>query len=481
MSAILLGQVYFFQHSARRAVLDSARMKRVVRIIEASNRRRIFLALMVLTCFTLRLAIIFHFETYRGLQGAAVLNDTFTPKHDGFAFGYETGSIARSIATGKGFSSPFGDDSGPTAWIAPVYPYLCALIFKLFGVFTQTSGIVILALNSFFEALACIYIVRIGEKTVGRTAGWSAGWVWAACFLFTRWATTWVWDMALSALLLTMVVDQTLDLAEQHERKPWLMYGFTWGLIALTNPSMLATLPVCAVWLISHGLSWRFVRNGVLASAVFFALITPWLVRNRVVFGTWVFIRSNAGFEFSLGNYPSSTGLGWIGRHPSQNKSEMAAYKQQGELRYIAERKARAVKWVRQDPQAFLRLSAKRCFDWWYGTRLELDPADVWRPWMYYSLSIGAIGGLWLAIRRRVRGGILLAGVVALFPVVYYVIFTHPRYRHGVEPVMLVATMYLVMAPLEALRSIRARRHDAAAVITQDMAIDEVSLGSVLR
>src|SRR5690349_19457714 len=54
----------------------------------------------------------------------------FSADNNHFSFGYETGSIARSIAQGKGFASPFRNiDTGPTAWIAPVYPYFCALVF----------------------------------------------------------------------------------------------------------------------------------------------------------------------------------------------------------------------------------------------------------------------------------------------------------------------------------------------------------------
>src|SRR5882724_7925668 len=41
-------------------------------------------------------------------------------------FGAEVCSIAEHIVLGKGFSSPFYQDTGPTALIAPVYPYVCA-------------------------------------------------------------------------------------------------------------------------------------------------------------------------------------------------------------------------------------------------------------------------------------------------------------------------------------------------------------------
>ena len=52
---------------------------------------------------------------------------------------HETGSIAHSLATGKGFSNPFLRDTGPTAWLTPVYPLLVAAAFKLFGGFLAVA------------------------------------------------------------------------------------------------------------------------------------------------------------------------------------------------------------------------------------------------------------------------------------------------------------------------------------------------------
>lgn len=418
---------------------------------------RVWLAAMALLALAVRIGVMCYFTTYNDLQRPVVLK--FGPTHDHFAFGYETGSIARSIATGKGFSSPFGGDTGPTAWIAPIYPYLCALIFKLFGVFTQTSGIVILSLNILFEALTCIYIVRIGQKTLGERAGWAAGWVWAVGVLFTRWATTWVWDMSLSALLLAVAVDQTLSLAEEHGWRSWGQYGLTWGVIALSNPTILSVMPVCAVWLIyKNGIrSRQFVRNAQVASAAFCVLIMPWLGRNRVVFHQWVFIRSNAPFEFSLGNYSTSNGLGWFGRHPTQNKRIWLEYKQQGELTFVAEKSKKATAWVRSDPGSFLRLCAKRFYDFWYGTMLDYEPGDIWQPWMYYSLSLSTVAGIWLALRRRVAGSCLIGSIIVCFPAAYYITFTHPRYRHTIEPLMLLVTFHGLFALVEVLRSVPMR------------------------
>src|SRR5262245_37973112 len=83
----------------------------------------------------------------------SLIGDQFSPERDNFSFGWETGRIARSVALGEGFSSPLHGPTGPTAWMTPVYVYLVAAVFKVFGVYTLASAVVMLTLNSLFSAL----------------------------------------------------------------------------------------------------------------------------------------------------------------------------------------------------------------------------------------------------------------------------------------------------------------------------------------
>src|SRR5579864_759360 len=54
----------------------------------------------------------------------------FKAADDNFGFGWEMGRIGASLASGHGFSSPFGPPTGPTAWEPPLYPYLTAGVFR---------------------------------------------------------------------------------------------------------------------------------------------------------------------------------------------------------------------------------------------------------------------------------------------------------------------------------------------------------------
>src|SRR5579864_1940556 len=64
----------------------------------------------------------------------------FKSTDDNFGFGWEMGRVAASLASGHGFSNPFGPPTGPTAWEPPLYPYLIAAVFLLFGIYSKEIG-----------------------------------------------------------------------------------------------------------------------------------------------------------------------------------------------------------------------------------------------------------------------------------------------------------------------------------------------------
>ncbi len=88
----------------------------------------------------------------------------FKTSDNNFSFGWEMGRIGAALASGRGFGDPFGPPTGPTAWEPPLYPYLIAGVFKMFGIYSKASAFVLLALNSLFSALTCIPIFLIAKR-----------------------------------------------------------------------------------------------------------------------------------------------------------------------------------------------------------------------------------------------------------------------------------------------------------------------------
>src|SRR6202046_4741151 len=115
--------------------------------------------------FVLQLASIAAFHQYRTRPG-----------DDHFEFGWEMGRIGRSIVQGQGFSSPYEGNTGPTAWEPPLYPFLIAGVFKIFGIYTLASAWVLLTINCVFSAITTIPVFLIAKRCFSpRVALWSAG------------------------------------------------------------------------------------------------------------------------------------------------------------------------------------------------------------------------------------------------------------------------------------------------------------------
>lgn len=183
------------------------------------------------------------------------------------------------------------------------------------------------------------------------------------------------------------------------------------------------------------------------------ATITPWVVRNRVVFGQWVFLRGNFGYEFALGNYHNSFGRGWGGFHPSGNLREYDDYKRMGEAAYIESHKEKGLQFVRQYPVEFVTLTAKRVSYFWDGSAVgyRAPVAKHWIPSSFGVISLLLLPALLITYRNRVPAWQAFFGVFLLYPAPYYLTFSQLRYRHAVEPLMVILISYAVVNAITAI------------------------------
>jgi hypothetical protein len=198
---------------------------------------------------------------------------------------------------------------------------------------------------------------------------------------------------------------------------------------------------------------WRRAKCGkrslagiALASVVFFACITPWLVRNEQTFGRFIFIRDNFGAELRLGNGPGADGTWMEYLHPTQDVYAMRQYQAMGELAYIAMRKQQAVDYIRADYAQFAGLCAKRFIYYWAGSPKATQPwwmNDV-KNALFLASSILMFWGLGRALRQARPGAALLFWLILLVPAVYYIVFPSPRYRVPIEPEMTILCVFLL-------------------------------------
>jgi len=357
---------------------------------------------------------------------------------------FEMVNIGYSLATGHGFASPWGESSRPTAWTPPVYPFLIAVMFRIFGSFSSAAAYALLTFNSVFSALTCWTIYRAASRVFGqKVAAWS-GWLWAVFPYAIYWSVCWIWETTLSTFLLSLLFLLTLEMDGDNRLWPWVRYGLLWGIIALTNTSALAWLPFSGSWLVYrlHRSGRRFLTPALWGAVVFWAVITPWIVRNYIVFDTFVFIRGDMGAELRTGNNPQAHGPWEARNHVANIASLRAEYARVGEVAFDVEQRREAKEWIAEDPWRFVALTCRRIFYVWFGAPESL--LGYFRP-LFICLNILGIGGLLLAVRERVHGSFLFATLMIFYPLIYYITFAFDRYHHPIEPELAMLALWVLI------------------------------------
>jgi hypothetical protein len=380
-----------------------------------------------------------------------------------FEFGWEAGRVGRSLSLGRGFADPFVPvGTGPTAWLPPLYPMVIGAVFRVFGIYTPLSGWVLLAINSALGAAIIPAIYEIATRCFAsievcarghRIALWSA-WIWALYPATMQYSVRWIWETSLTTFLLAWVLVVTLRLRgtgddrRQAARRNWVLwicFGLLWGLIGLSNATPLLLLPVCVIWVVAGVRERpRALVGAVLAGVIFAACLTPWTLRNWRMFHTFIPIRGNWGAELWAGNNPQANGFPWGITVFSQ--PNLRSYTNMGEVVYARERGDWAKAYIRSDPERFLRLSLERFYWFWMNLphpAIDHPFTEAVREVTFGFLSVTGWLGLLLAIRRRVPGAGLFAAAFVLIPVTYYFVTVGARFRHPLEPVLVILTVYL--------------------------------------
>ena len=338
----------------------------------------------------------------------------------------------------------------------------------------------ILTINSIFSAATALAIYEIAWRCFGRLlrtsptqpgglniALWSA-WLWALYPAAMQYAVKWVWDMALTAFLFAWVLVVALRLrsvgddgfevpGSRFEEKPrtatlWLAFGALWGLIALSNSSLLTFLPACGLWIVWPTLRGRArvgaaLRGVTLSALCFVAVVSPWVIRNWEVFHAFVPMRSNFGAELYEATIFSNDGFPWMATLPmAETAPEFRRYERLGEIEYSRQQGEQ-----RRLPSAPILICSRgtplrRVYFFWISVPHPLDAGiatEAIRRINFAFFSFSGWLGLVLALRRHVPAAWLFFWAFAIIPFLYYFVTVQARFRHPLEPIICILSVYL--------------------------------------
>jgi 4-amino-4-deoxy-L-arabinose transferase-like glycosyltransferase len=440
------------------------------------EKRRRQLLWIALAGLALRLAVVPVFVPER-----------MNPFRDYWSYDVEVGKLACSIASGHGFSdplycrgtppqqnaateAPYYEHTGPSSMEPPVFVFLLAGIFAIFGIYSKASLLVALFINCSFSALTAVPVYGIARRCFSDRVGLWAAWLWAVFPYSVYWAAYIPWATSLTTLLFTTLILCALDLESTSSVWTWFKIGLLGGFAALVDPVVLSTLPFVGIWLCyrhaKRGTAWKLP-----AAAAVLALImplVPWVARNYVVFEHHVFLRDPFWMAFRVGN--SANAVGWWddNANPGNSSSEMEKMIRLGELGYMAEERRQSFVFLHDHPVLFASLVVRRAVYVWTGFwsfnsgYLKDEPFDLPNIPFDTALTILTLIGLRRMFLENHSHRWLFALILLTFPVLYYVTIPLSRYRGPIDPEVVMLSVYGVISYRDARREARTKSALAA-------------------
>ena len=250
--------------------------------------------------------------------------------------GAEYYNIGLSLADGRGFSDPFGEPSGPTAWMAPAYPGLLAMLSLMLGAKARVAMAVVVLMTASLVVQAWT-VYAIARLTAHRLRP-----IWAVV-MYVSWVTAFYYwfflltsDVWLLSLLVSSITLASVKYTLRAPLRPWV-WGILGGLSALTSPA-LGSAWGCLVGLF-------FLRDApqrrkwICAVGIALCLVVPWTVRNALVFQRFIPTKSNLTYEAYQANVVDRDGIYDLSSmlpHPYNVPKLRFEYSTLGESAFIA-------------------------------------------------------------------------------------------------------------------------------------------------
>ena len=366
---------------------------------------------------------------------------------DGEAF-----NIAAALANGFGFADAFRVGQGPTAHLLPINPSIAGGLYAIFGIRAWPAEF-LLACWSIGLAMGTYLLLfrafgRLGSPRWARLIALAFACI--APVYFTQESVDFrVWEGGLAAFLCALFLDRLLAF---QSNKNLLMHAVA-GMALLTallffvNPILGLGAYACAAIVCFkrlHGV--RLAGTIGLAVGALAIFLTPWVIRNALVMGEPILLRSDVGLELAIANYAGAIEakdpldefmLRLREIHPYQNGTltvkRLGAYQAMrmagGEAAYARQLGNEAWRWIAANPWAAARLASRHL--------REVFAPEAWQ----FRTNSGTLPHL--------RAGLSsLAGLLGLLGLAYALYERRPNWIYPTFLVTIPAISYCLFQPI---------------------------------
>jgi hypothetical protein len=404
----------------------------------AAHRLVAFLAIFSLS-FAIRFSILLSVPRQEMLQSA------------------EASFIANALASKGQFADPFAAPTGPTAHLTPFYPVLLAGVNKVFGTGYTGSFVRCLLVIGIYSLLYSLYPTFASIFGFPVSAGLFAGFL-SALLPVKRSAEIFRgWEEPYAAIALALLLGLTLKRWGGENRNPRvvLAFGAAWGLAFYIIFLLAPILFGLVVLDLFTRRSWTALRDSMLLVFAAVAIMSPWLIRNRVELHGWTLMRTGLGQNLHCSNHDGvRASLEVIFKDKASKQCyayssvvESRKIQSMGELAYDRHESRLAFDWIYHHPGKFAVLTLQRFIYFWAGS-IEHPPEFA----ITTGYTVLGLIGLPL-IRKRVGTQQFRLWCVALatFPLMYYVVQYTNRYRVPIDWMVWLSAGLAITAVVEKL------------------------------
>ncbi|WP_338030025.1 tetratricopeptide repeat protein [Fuerstiella marisgermanici] len=378
---------------------------------------------------------------------------------------------------------------------APLYPYLLAVLYSLFG----SERIVILLLQAILGAVSCALIcdatIRLHSRKAGITAGLAL-----ACYAPSIFFDGLIQKTATDQILLCAVINLVVRWQQKTRLQTCLLLGLAAGLLILSRENALVfpIVIVVGMFVTKRPLYHEFIRSALVFVVGLAAVLLPVAVRNYSVGGEFHLTTSQFGPNFFIGNNLHANGTyqplleGGGNAQAERRDATMLAEKALGKSltpgevsHYWSER---TLKEIQSDPVRWLNLMCRKLA--YFCNRVEVTDTEDIYSYSEYSAPLrllnpianfGTLGPLavlgLLLSRRNWRELSVLVGMLLAYTASVLLFYVFGRYRFPVVPILCV---FAGMGIADGIRIVSLRFRGSASATEHSSSVTRAELVPIL-
>lgn len=340
--------------------------------------------------------------------------------------------LADGLIDGRGYVL----DNRPTAIVTPLYPVFLAAVLKLTGGGVKT----VVLIQEFLSALSVLLIFRVGTSVGGGRLAWVAGIAAAFYWPFAMAATRMLSETLFIALLLAGGLF-LLEFTRGGRFRDAALAGAFFGLACLTRGVLMYFVVPAGFWLFMRTGKDNLQKAGIAAVlfvGAFALMMSPWVVRNRLVLGACLPGGSNTGMVIYTGNFPENDRMFGMNLRAHQLPPGKRYILDLPELERDRALKALAFERMKQDPVHVARMTVTKALFFWVPVDWEIlgRGGGTFNPWFFW---VAVFALIWLGREKKWRDWLVPLALVAYFFLISLAAYGSPRLRMPVEPFVILA------------------------------------------